>query len=93
MNYLQFPIQALDSPLTATEKSVLLCLCFFHYRFCRRDFTKEFWITDRELASRVPCNKDTVRLAKQKMKRFEILDYYVGHKNITHYKMNKDFWL
>ena len=93
MNYIQYPVKALDSPLPPTEKSILMCLCYFHFRYCKRDFSKEFFITDRDLADFVPCNKDTVRLAKQKFERFEVLKYYVGHKNKTYYKMNIDFWL
>ena len=92
MNYIQFPIQAIDSPLSPIEKSILLWLCFFHFRHCRRDFSKEIFITDRELANWVNCSTKTIYLAKKKLKRLDILDYHVGKKNITHYKMNKDFW-
>ena len=92
MNFIQFPIKALDSPLTSTEKSILLRLCLLHFRFCSRDFSKEFHVTDRDLADWVPCNKDTIRLTKQKLKRLDVLSYYVGHKNRTYYKMNRDYW-
>jgi len=92
MRFLQIPYEVLITDLTHAERTILLWLSNHHFQFCQRDFEKEFFITDRDLSNISSCSTRTVYKAKRKLSALGIVEFRIGPKNKTHYKLNEEFW-
>ena len=92
MKFVRFPSRGLNSGLTHAERSILLNLCQLHFIHCGSDFSKEFYFTDRDLASISKCSTFTIYFAKKKFSDAGILTFSRGEKNITCYKFKPSFW-
>lgn len=92
MPFIQIPFEVLITDLTHAERTILLWLSNRHFKYCQRDYTKEFFVTDRDLASFASCSTETVYRAKRKLTAMGILTYRVGPKNRTHYTLTANFW-
>ena len=85
MSFLKYPADAFLHPLSHADRSVYLHLLMCHFTFCRGDYSKEFYITNRDLAIASGCCVRTVLKSKKTLKHFNLIDFNVGYKNKTHY--------
>ena len=92
MRFIRFPSRGLNSGLSHAERGILLNLCNIHFSHCGADFSKLFYVTDRDLALFAKCSTSTVFRAKMKFSEIGILEFTRGEKNKTFYKLNPTFW-
>ena len=87
MLYFKYPVTALAAELSHCERTVYTCLLHQHFHFCRGDYSTEFFITDRALASVSGCSTRAVYFAKLSLSEKGLIDYHRGPRNTTYYKI------
>ena len=87
MKFIMYPIRSLTCSLSHAEHSVFRHLLYRFYRHCRGDYDSFFYITNRDLAIHCRCSVDTIWKAKIHLKDSGLIDYFVGDKNRTFYKI------
>lgn len=85
MLYFKYPINALSSGLSHAEGTIFTHLLHRHFRFCRGDYSQEFFITDRALASISGCSTRAVYFAKLNLTRKGLISFRRGPRNTTYY--------
>jgi len=90
MLFIKVPSNALFMDMPHAILRVYIRLIQQHFLYCHGDFTKEFYITDRDLADLCFCSTDTIKRAKRFLSTFELLEYHIGPKNKTFYKIIPD---
>jgi len=87
MRFLKFPIDAMVTKLTPTDTTIFLQLLLQHFNYCRNDYKKQFYITDRDLAQVTGCSLRSIWLAKKRLSLYGLIKYDIGFKNKTYYKI------
>ena len=87
MRYLKYPESAFVPSLTPVENKIYLQLLYDHFRFCRGDYSIEFFRTNRDLADLSGCSTRSVRLAKKSLMEKGHIVFRRGPYNKTHYKI------
>lgn len=87
MYYIKIPYNLDTANLSHAELSVLFQLCVTCFRFAQGRGNKEFYCTDRTLATWACCSTRTVFMAKKKLKALKLIHYFVGPGNKTWYKI------
>lgn len=87
-HYLQIPRRALLRDLTHAQHHILNVLAYIQYRYrTKKDKSASFYITDRELAAFCACDTRTLTAAKKKLQEEGIIEYWIGEKKRTHYRL------
>ena len=72
--------------LTHAELSVMIQLCRMHLVYCKNNYEKEFYLTDRFLAKAAYVSTKTVWKTKKKLVEIGAIKYrIIGNK--TYYKI------
>jgi len=87
MHFIKVPMNFIMLDIHHAILHVYIMLLQQHFIFCGKDYDKEFWITDRDLADICRCSRNTVFRAKKYLKRNDMIVYRKGHKNKTFYKL------
>lgn len=87
MKFLRYPVSSLIEPLSHADHTVLRQLLLYHYRFCRGDYEAFFYLTDRDLSKVTGCSTSTIWQAKKKLRTCGLIDFFIGDKNRTYYKL------
>lgn len=88
MQYLKYPYSAFVPSLSPVENKIYLQLLFDHARFCKGDYSEDFFRTDRELADLTGCGHDSVHFAKLSLMEKGLITFRRGPKNKTHYMIH-----
>jgi len=84
--YIKIPILALTGSLSNAEIAVFLQLLLRHFRVRGNDYKKDFYVSDRILASLAGVSTETVWKAKKKLLKMELITYRISGRK-THYKI------
>jgi len=87
MQFLRLPINIIGENLSKPQTKIYIHLLHHHFRFSHGDYSREFFITDRDLASLTGCSTRTIYLTKLALAKKGIVEYRIGPKNKTHYKI------
>jgi len=87
MNFIKVPVAVFLADLPHASLRVYLHLLLHHFRYCRNDYEKTFYLTDRDLANLSSCSSRTVWLTKNRLKKAGLIDFQTGLKNRTYYKI------
>lgn len=87
MAYFKFPVRALAEGLSLGETRIYVFLLHHHFRYCRSDYKKDFYVTDRSLSQITGCSTKTVYLSKLSLARKRLIEFTRGIGNKTHYKI------
>lgn len=88
MPYIRMPQVSILDPLTHTHHHILYTLCLLDYRYTPKAArSQEFYATDRDLASLVPCSTSEIPPAKKHLASAGYISYRIGDKNRTYYKI------
>ena len=87
MLFFKYPISALAAGLSHCEMSIYTHLLQHHFHFCRGDYSLEFFITDRNLASISGCSNRSIYFAKLSLADKGLIVYRRGPRNTTYYKI------
>ena len=87
MQFIRLPIKIISENLSKPQTKIYICLIHHHFRFAHGDYSQEFFITDRDLATLSGCSTFSVYYAKLALAKKGIVEYRVGTKNKTHYKI------
>ena len=85
--FVKFPVTALATSLSNTDIRILLTLLLNHFHFCGNDYSKEFYLCDRDLSQLTGCSSRSVWFAKHHLKFEKLIDFRRGPKNKTWYKI------
>ncbi len=87
MAFIKYPAKAFFHSLSHAENSIYLKLLFHHFRFCSGDYSRNFYMTDRDLSSLTGCSLSTVWLAKKSLTKHNLINFEIGPKNRTYYSI------
>jgi len=87
MPWLKVPERGVSFIYSNAIKGIFLSLIQHHFHVARGELDNWFYITDRDLASRNRCSLRTIWQAKKFLRDNKFLDFNVGHKNRTYYKI------
>ena len=90
MAWIKVPSNALFMDLPHAVLRVYIILIRQHYIFCHEDFSKEFYVTDRDLAGFCHCSTKTIFRSKRFLSAFDLITFRRGPKNKTFYKIIPD---
>jgi len=84
---LYFKIPIIDfSRLTNAERSVLIQICFWHFRYGKGDFEREIYLTDRKIRELCGVSRETICKAKKKLAEHGAISYRIFNGK-TYYKI------
>jgi len=87
MQFLRLPIKIISENLSKPQTKIYVYLLHHHFRFCHGEYSEEFFFTDRDIASLTGCSTHTVYLTKLALAKKGIIEYRIGPKNKTYYKI------
>jgi len=87
MRFLMFPESALSNFLSPATYTIFLRLLQSHFHLSRGEYDRPFYLTDRDLARVSGCSKSTIWKTKKILRDLNLIDFRVGLKNRTYYKI------
>lgn len=85
--FLKYPVHAFLSSISHAERTIFIHLLLLHFRHCSGDYSKEFYITDRNLSSVSGCSTKSVWKAKKSLSSSMLIEFSLGEGNKTFYKI------
>lgn len=86
-HFVRYPVSAFLTNISPIERSIFLQLLFQHFHICGKDYSKEFYITDRFLAELCHCSTESIWRAKNSLSSAGLLSFRVGPGNKTFYSI------
>ena len=87
MSFIIVPAECFDGDLTHADRTILFQLCLLCFRFVGSQHDKEFFCTDRDLASLTGTSTKTVYYAKKNLRSAGLISFEIGTGNKTYYKI------
>jgi len=87
MDYFRIPSHITICALSHADRSIFEILCLLCFRFTHGDGNQEFWITDRELATKSKTSRGHIVYSKLQLKKEGLIDFRIGPGNKTHYRL------
>jgi len=87
MRFLRFPESALFEFLSPATTTIFLRLIQSHFHLARGEYDRAFYITDRDLSQVSGCSKSTIWKTKKILRDLHLIEFKVGLKNRTYYKI------
>lgn len=87
MSFIIVPANCFDNNITHADRTILFQLCLLCFQFAGSQHDKEFYCTDRDLASLTGTSTKTVYFAKKNLSSAGLITYERGLGNKTFYKI------